>query len=252
MVVEGVIEENDRVARAVRPESRAESAARKPGQRALFCDARNTLAETRNEIRQTRNPRRERRPLPDAAHRPGLPRAPVLLVVMRHELGLVRGHVGVRWAVAAATLAAEAPVERVFHFLALPAVGDELAAQHLSEKPRAAARGVALLARAAVARAHGAAFRGAALPHADATPDGSSETVPLLAGEGKLCLESHGLVLRSEAQVFIHPQDFSFGIDDLPGVHAILRVPQRLELAEGLHQLRAEHERQELGARMAV
>src|SRR4051812_6308848 len=100
-------------------------------------------------------------------------------VVMRHELGLVRGHVRVRGAIAAAALAAEAPLERIFHFLALPAVLDQLATQHLAEEARTAARRVALLAGATVARAHGAAFGGAALSHADTVPHRACETIAL-------------------------------------------------------------------------
>ncbi len=42
------------------------------------------------------------------------------------------------------------------------------------------------------------------------------------------------------------------GIGELAGIHAIVRVPERLELAEGLDELRAEHFGQEGGARLAV
>ena len=42
------------------------------------------------------------------------------------------------------------------------------------------------------------------------------------------------------------------GIDELAGVHAVVRVPEDLELAEGLHELGAEHLGQQRGAGLAV
>ena len=41
-------------------------------------------------------------------------------------------------------------------------------------------------------------------------------------------------------------------IDQLAGIHAVVGIPQRLEFAEGLHQLRPEHLGQQSGARLAV
>src|SRR4051812_45599034 len=104
---------------------------------------------------------------------------------MRQELRLVGGHVGVRRAFTAAALAAEARIKRLAHVLALPAVGDHFAAQHLVQQPAATARRIALFLGAAVARAHGAAARRAALTHADAVLRGAREAVAYLAMEGK-------------------------------------------------------------------
>src|SRR5688572_5129123 len=109
------------------------------------------------------------------------------LVVVRHEFSLVGGHVGVRGAIAAAALAAQARLEGFLHVLASPALGDDLAAQHLGEEASAAARRVAFLARAAVARAHGAALLGAALAHADAVLRGAHETAAHIGLKGKSC-----------------------------------------------------------------
>ncbi len=125
----------------------------------------------------------QRRPFADAAHGVRLQRPRATLVVVRQELGLVARHVGVRRAVAAAALAGEAQVERLLHLLALPAVGDHLAAQHLVEQPAAAARRIAFFAGRAVARAHGAALGRAALAHADAALGGAREAVALAAEE---------------------------------------------------------------------
>jgi hypothetical protein len=36
-------------------------------------------------------------------------------------------------------------------------------------------------------------------------------------------------------------------IDQLSGIHAVVRIPERLELPKGLHQLRTEHLRQQRG-----
>ena len=41
-------------------------------------------------------------------------------------------------------------------------------------------------------------------------------------------------------------------IDEFAGVHAVVGIPQRLEFAEGLHQLGAEHLGQQRGAGLAV
>src|SRR5258706_11127956 len=153
-----------------------------------------------------------------------------------------------RGAIAAAAFAAEAPVERFLPLLARPAVLDHLAAQHLGEQARAAARGVALLAGCAVARAHGGAARRAALAHADAVLGGADEAVADLAPERKDGLRRRRLVIRAEAQVRIR----RVGVDELSRVHAVARIPDRLELAKRLHQLGAEHPRQELGFRLAV
>ena len=53
------------------------------------------------------------------------------------------------------------------------------------------------------------------------------------------------------------PQILDWGIDahrihELAGIHAVLRVPQRFELAKGLHELRAKHFGQQRGARLSV
>src|SRR5690606_13352603 len=79
----------------------------------------------RNEVHEARQFRRERRPPADAAHRPGLTRTAMMLVVVRQELRLVRRHVGVRGTVAAAALAGEAPLQGLLHFLARPALGND-------------------------------------------------------------------------------------------------------------------------------
>src|SRR6185503_4671659 len=150
--------------------------------------------------------------------------------------------------VAAAALAPEAPLERLFDFLALPAGRDELAAQHFGEQARAAAGRVALFARAAVTRAHGAALGRAALPHPNAVPHRAHEAVSLGRNERKFRGKRDRPVLGPQAQMLIDPER----VDDLPRIHPFREIPRGLELAKRLHQLLAEHERQELRARVTV
>jgi hypothetical protein len=59
---------------------------------------------------------------------------------MRHKLGLVGRHIDRDGAIAFAALAGKTEMERLPDLLALPAVLDNLALQHLKEQPRAAAR----------------------------------------------------------------------------------------------------------------
>src|SRR6185436_12878144 len=170
------------------------------------------------------------------------------LVVAREELRLVGRHVGVRRAVARAALAAEAPLERILHRLARPAVADHLAAQHFREEARAAAGGVALFARRAIAGAHRAAPLGSALAHADTALELAAEAAADLAAEREPRVDRDRLPVRTPAQVLVD----AARVDELPWVHPPRRVPGGLEFAERLHQLGAEHHRQEFGARLAV
>src|SRR5579883_971668 len=100
------------------------------------------------------------------AHRIGGARPQPALVVMGAKLRLVGGNIDVHRAIALATLAAEAEIERLLDFPAAPAVADRSAVQHLEQKPRATARRIHLLAGRHVTRAHDA--RGAVAPAAGA------------------------------------------------------------------------------------
>ena len=57
-----------------------------------------------------------------------------------------------------------------------------------------------------------------------------------------------GLVVGSEAQIFIH----AVGIHNFAGVHLPIRVPDPLEFAKGLNEFRAKHAIEQFGARLAV
>ena len=56
---------------------------------------------------------------------------------------------------------------------------------------------------------------------------------------------------RHVAEVFQRIVD-AHRIDQLAGIHAVVGIPERLELAKGLHQFRPEHLGQQRGARLAV
>ena len=148
-------------------------------------------------------------------------------VVVVQELGLVRGHVDADRAVAAARLAGQAQVERLADLGRAPAVGDQVAADHLEQQPGAAARRVLLLAGGLVARAHHGAGAVAALADPDAAAGGLGEvaavvrvaraTVEQLAG----CTPVPAAGRRRAAAG-----------DDHAGVHPAVRVPDRLEPPE--------------------
>ena len=171
------------------------------------------------------------------------------LVVVREELGLVGGHVDVDRAFALAALAREAEVERVLDALvAASRLPSDFALQQLPQQMRAAARGVLLLARDHVARAHRAALVLAARADTDAAQRRAGEAEPWSSGNRK-CVSGCGrLVVGAETQVSC---GWRASIS-LPGFILRSRIPERLELAERLHQLLAEHLRQQRGARLAV
>ena len=131
----------------------------------------------------------------------------------------------------------------------LPAAGERIALEHLEQQARAAARRVLLLARDPVARAHRAAIvrggtrrrrRSGASPRRSCRRSfGKRESASATCGR---------VVAGAEAQVLVD----AVRVDDLARVHLPVRIPDRLELAERLDQLRAEHLRQELASRLAV
>lgn len=166
---------------------------------------------------------------------------------MREEFGLVGGDVHVHRAVALAALAGEAEVERFLDGLVTPSAGHHFPLQHFEEQVGAAPGGVHFLARGHVAGAHGPALGAAALADADAAHGGARE-LPLVVGEAEARFRLRRVEAGPDAQVLVQ----AVGMDDLAGIHAVQRVPQRLELLEGAHQLRAKHFGQQLGARLPV
>jgi hypothetical protein len=88
----------------------------------------------------------------------------------------------------------------------------------------------------------------AALPDPDATVRCEGERAAVVGLKAEIRLRIPRPVVRPFAQVAVD----RIRIDDLPGVHLPLGIPHALELAERLHDLLAVHDREILGARLAV
>ena len=183
------------------------------------------------------------------------------LVMLREELRFVGGHVHLNGALRLAGFATQAEVECFVHGLALESFFAQTPGKHLPEQVGAAARGVLLLAGGAIAGAHHAA---AVLRHAP-TPTQrsvacSSDPSSRRRRSGSPTRETGVRAVRSRlvsmdidsvAQIFSRIVD-AHGIGELAGIHAVVGIPQCLEFAERLDQLRAEHFGQQRGARLAV
>ena len=164
--------------------------------------------------------------------------------MLRQKLRFVGGHVHLHRALGFAGLATQAEVEGFVDGLALEAFVAQCAGEHLPEQVGAAAGGVLLLAGGAVAGTHDAALGVAASADADAALGGALEGA-VVCGEGEVRLErcerGPGSVVRAvgaEAKILDGIVD-AHRIDELAGIHAVVGIPERLELAEGLHQLGA-------------
>ncbi len=70
----------------------------------------------------------------------------------------------------------------------------------------------------------------------------------VVVGVGELGIEFGRAVIHSEAQVFVE----LVRVHDLPGIHPVVRVEQRFGLFERPDHALAEHDRQQLAARLAV
>ncbi len=147
----------------------------------------------------------EREPARQPPQRVVRGRAAASGVVVVEELRLVRGHVDADRAVAAAALAGQAQVERVPDLRGAPAVGDDLARQHLVQQPGPAARGVLLLPCGPERGAHDprTGFRRTALGDAD-TPAHRRREVPAVGrvAEGDV---HRAAGQRREPQVLVEP-----------------------------------------------
>ena len=139
----------------------------------------------RDEVREPRHPCGRPRPPVDQPHRVGRAWTQPAGIVMSEELRLVRRHVDVDGAVALASLAGEAEIERLVHGVAPPAVAERVPLHHLEEEARAAARRVLLLARHHEARAHRARVEPPAFADADAANRRVREA-PAVVGEGEV------------------------------------------------------------------
>src|SRR5262249_30380150 len=119
----------------------------------------------------------------------------------------------------------------------------------LEQEPRAPARRVALLAARHVARAHHAVLAAAAPARADADAAlRRAREAAAVLGVGEQALDLRRLVARADAQVGSDRER----IDHLAGFHLPVGVPDRLDLAERLDQLRPVHLLDQGGLRLPV
>ena len=111
----------------------------------------------------------------------------------------------------------------------------------------AAAGGVLFLVRGAPAGAHDAPFFAAAFSYSYAAECGVTQASMILR-EPKTRYRLPRSVVRSQTEILVQFVRF----DQLARVHFPVRIPSSFELAEGLHQLRAEHFRPQFGAGLPV
>ncbi len=178
------------------------------------------------------------------------------LVLLGEELGFVGGHVHRDRALGLAGFATEAKVEGLVNSLALEAFGAQRSGEHLPQKAGAAAGGVLLVAGGAIAGAHDATFGLETCADADAARGGALQRA-LVAEQNEVGLKL-GVLVRALsgldwAMAEILDWVVNTGrIDELAGVHAVVGIPDGLELAESFDELGAEHLGQQRGAGLAI
>ena len=111
----------------------------------------------------------------------------------------------------------------------------------------AAAGGVELFAGGHEAGAHGSGVGFAAGSYAYAAEGGGGEGAAVF-GEGEVGFGLPGGVVVAEAEIFVD----LVAVDHLVGVEFVLRIPDALEGAEGLHEFGAEHLWEERSTGLAV
>ena len=174
-------------------------------------------------------------------------RAPPPGVALGQELALVGGHVHADRAVPLAALAGQAQVERAGHVVGVGGVHPGPAAGELEQQPGPAAGGVLLVPGGPEAGAHHAAGRGQAGADPDAAAGGRLQAA-VVVGQGQLGPASGARAVHEHPQISVELA----GPHDRAGIHPVLRVPDGLELGEGVDQLRRVHPRQQLGPGLAV
>ena len=238
------------------PKSLLEASPRKARQLAFGRDSRESLDErtqTRSPERKVRQSRRPRGHTGPAVHEAeGIVRQGMNAAgkVMGQKFGLPRRHIHVDRTFGFAGFAGETQIERLFHFLVAPAAGKDIALQHLPQQVRAAPGGVFLLERDHVAGAHRSVVLLAAGAHADTAQRGFAEGT-VVCGELEPGFGLLRLVARAQTKV-VHRLIDGDRIDELSRIHAVLRIPQGLELAECLHQIGAKHLGQQGGPGLTV
>src|ERR1700674_3764355 len=166
---------------------------------------------------------------------------------MRQKFRFVGRYIDPDRAIAFAAFAGQTKIERFLHRLVLPAVFDDVALRHLPEQVGAAAGGVLFVARDAKARTHDSAFVAAALADSNAA-QGSGRQAAVVVGKFEMRLGLPGIIAGTEAEILVEAIRF----DELAWVHLPIGIPERFELAEGLHNFRPKHFGKKLGAGLPV
>src|SRR5579862_135573 len=180
--------------------------------------------QLRGQINQAGGVGGEASPYVDVAEGVGAAGARAALIIMREEFGFVGGDVDADWAVALASLAGEAEVERLFDFFAAPAVANDpifsgWALRHVPEQVSAAAGGVLLFASDAIAGAHYAALFASALAYAHAAQGGEGQAT-VVGGKLEASHGFPGRVIRAEAKIFVELVERLLGqTNQLAGIH---------------------------------
>ena len=199
---------------------------------------------SRGEVGERRGGRADPVERADRAEQPRPQRHPVRVLVVAEELRLERRHVDAQRALALARLALEAQVED----LVQPLVAEGLLRvgfrERLDERVRAPAGGVLLLARGHVRRAHDADAGLAA----GADPLAAVGRRAHAVGEVQVGLDRAGRRQRRVAQALGERRS----LDHHARVEAVVRVEQRLDLAERVVELVAEDPPVERAAHAAV
>src|ERR1043165_9489030 len=112
----------------------------------------------------------------------------------------------------------------------------------------AAARRMHLLARDTIAGTHRSDAFAPAFTDADAALRGAREAPVIVARKFEVSLQFRRAIIDSIAEVLIG----AISVDDFPGIHLPIGVPDRFELAKRLHQLGSEHLGKQFATRLAV
>src|SRR6185437_5469949 len=203
-----------------------------------------SLAE---EVGELRSNGRQGGPAVDVSKRKCRNGTLVLLIVMRHEFRFVRRNVNIYRTLALASLATQAEIERFLHALVLPPGFQFFALKHLKQHVRTTARRVLFFQRDHVTGTHHAFFFTSAFAYTDAA-HGRMPEAAFILGKLEMSLRLPRGKVGAEAQVLVDGE----WIDDFIRIHLVLRIPDRLELLECLHEFRPEHFGQHLGLGLSV
>ena len=170
---------------------------------------------------------------------------------MRQKFGLVGSDIDVDRTIAFAAFARKAEIKGLFDIFIAPGFLDDVAVQHLPEQMSAASRCVFFLVRDHIAGAHrvllALAIRPPALSHPDATQCSVREAA-VVVRKLEVSLWLPRLVGRAEPKVLIN----AIWLDDLPGIHFPIRVPNGFEFPKSLNQFASKHFVEKLSFGLAV